>query len=232
MSDPRRYGEDEVSEIFAIATRADSTSPALRASQDGLTLEELQEVGREVGLSPEVVAEAAGMLDVRGTVQPRATSFGAPVSVGRAVGLPRAPTDREWEILIAELRETFRARGHVTSHGGLREWRNGNLFASVEPTETGHRLRMGTRKADASPMSALGGMGLVIGTALLATNGLDTATFGPTLAALIPALIAASGGGVLAANILRLRKWAGERERQMEHIAARARGLLDEPPRS
>lgn len=230
MAHERRYGDDEVSEIFALATATESATPRPVTSQDGLTLEELQEVGREVGLSPEVVAEAVEMLDARGTVLPRDTSLGAPVSVGRVVTLPRAATEREWEILVTELRDTFRARGHVTSQGGMREWRNGNLRASLEPTEAGHRLRMGTRKTDAKPVNGIGVAGLVIGSALLLSSGLDANTFGETLATLIPAVIAASGGSLLAANFLRLRRWASEREGQMEHIATRARALLKGAP--
>jgi hypothetical protein len=229
VADQRRYGEDEVSEIFALATRTDSTRPTPIASPDGLTLEELQEVGREVGLSPEVVSEAVGMLDARGTILPRSTSLGSPVSVGRVVSLPRAATEREWEILVTELRDTFAARGHVTSQGGMREWRNGKLRASLEPTETGHRLRMGTHKTDGKAVNAIGVAGLVIGSALLVSNGLDAITFGETLATLIPSVIAASGGSLLAANMVRLRQWASEREGQMEHIAARARALLQGP---
>lgn len=50
-----------------------------------------------------------------------------PVGVSRVVDRPRAPTDREWEQLIAEFRTTFGVRGQATSAGGLRDWSHGNL---------------------------------------------------------------------------------------------------------
>ncbi len=229
MADERKYREDQVKEIFALAaTEGGASLPAL-ADQEGLTLGELQEVGREVGLAPERVAEAAARLDARREPVPRRTTLGAPVSVGRVVELPRAATDREWQVLVAELRETFGAKGRVTSHGETREWRNGNLHAFLEPTEAGHRLRLGTRKTGAKALTAIGASGLVIGLVLLATAGLDERTFGATLATLIPALFTLGGGGVLARNFLRLRRWAAERERQMEYIAGRARALLAAP---
>ena len=232
MADERKYGEDEVSEIFAIATTAGGASLPALADREGLTLRELQEVGREIGLAPERVAEAAAKLDARTETLPRRTSLGSPVSVGRVVELPRAATEREWQVLVAEMRKTFGARGRVTSHGEIREWTKGNLHAFLEPTETGHRLRLGAHKIGTKAVTAIGAVGLVPGLLLLVTAGLDEVTFGATLATLIPALLALSGGGILARNFLRLRKWADERERQMEHIAGRARALLEAPPTS
>ena len=117
---------------------------------EGLTLAELQAIGHEVGLPPERIFEAASALDRRREVPPSRTSLGVPISVGLTVDLPRAPTDREWDMLVAELRTTFRARGRVESTGGSRQWVNGNLHAYVEPTQSGYRLRMGTLKGNAS----------------------------------------------------------------------------------
>jgi hypothetical protein len=229
VADERRYGDDEVSEIFALATREGDESLPTIHKESGLTLEELQAVGREVGLAPERVSDAVATLEARAETLPRGTSLGSAVSVGRVVELPRAPTDREWQILVSELRETFRAKGRVSSHGELREWTNGRLHAYVEPTETGYRMRLGTRKTGAEALTALGSFVGLIGVLLLVTSGMDEATFGAFRATLIPALMALAGGGVATQNIFRLRRWADEREGQMEHIANRARALLGEP---
>lgn len=233
LTNERKYREDEVSEIFAHATSADGADgaslPAL-ADQEGLTLEQLQEVGQEVGLSAERVAAAAATLDARLEPLPQRTSLGIPVSVGRVVELPRAATDREWQVVLAELRTTFGARGRVDPHGDTRVWSNGNLHAFLGPTETGHRLVLGTHKDGVGLITAIGSTGLAIGLVLLATSGLDAATFGATFETLIPALFALAGGGFVAGNFLRLKRWAGERERQMEHIADKVRALLAAPP--
>lgn len=227
MTQERKYGEDEVGEIFALATTAGEASPPALSDQDGLTLGELQEVGREVGLAPERVAEAAATLDARGATLPRRTLLGSPVSVGRVVDLPRAATDREWSFLVAELRETFGAKGEVTAHGDVREWTNGNLHAVLEETEAGHRLRLGSHKGSAMEVLVLGfaglGMALLLITALVSKGKVG-------MELLFPAFFAVAGGGALASNLLRLPKWAGERERQMDHIAGRARALLTPPP--
>jgi hypothetical protein len=70
---------------------------------------------------------------------------------------------------------------------------------------------------------------LAAGLFLLLTAGLDEATFGTFRATLIPALMTLTGGGLMGWNALRLRRWAGERERQMEHVAGRALALLAAP---
>ncbi len=226
MPDERRYREDEVAEIFETAASRPRRGANALSTGEGLTLAELQAIGSEVGMSPEGIAEAAAALELRrGGL--RRTELGMPVSVGRTVDLPRAPTDREWAMLVAEMRETFHARGRDASQSGLREWRNGNLHALVEPTEVGYRLRLGTTKGDAVGFNRMGAgvlvMALVALLVLWLSGGLPEAVFLPTMLALM-------GGGALGYNAMRLPGWAGEREEQMERIAARALVLLSSEP--
>lgn len=222
MSDERTYRDDEIAEIFeTAAARRDSRLPA-RASTEGLTLAELQAIGGEVGLAPERIAEAAAALDVRRDAL-RRSDFGMPVSVRRTIDLPRAPTDREWEMLVADLRETFDARGRVGSRVEVREWTNGNLHAYVEPTPAGHRLRLGTTKGDAMGLNRLGAGALVMALVTLMAHFLVA---GEVDAPIVSMMMAALGGLMLMFNAMRLPSWALEREAQMEHIAARARLLL------
>lgn len=229
MTDPRRYGQEEIAEIIGIAaTPRDSPPRAPRpAPAEGVTLAELQEIGREVGVAPERVAEAAGALELRRGALPRRTSLGMPVAVGRTVELLRAPTDREWAMLVAELRDTFGAQGKDSSRGELRSWSNGNLRASVEPTETGYRLRMTTRKGDAAGLNGFGiamlGVALLLTLLLVARGRLEEA-------ALVPMLVGLLGAASVGGNALRLPGWAAEREAQMERVAARARALIRAAP--
>ncbi|HEX8212447.1 MAG TPA: hypothetical protein VF584_19885 [Longimicrobium sp.] len=119
MSPQRTYDDDEVREIFAVAARRELANPQPTAAP-GLTLAELQEIGREAGLDVGEVARAAAALEVRALDAPARTSLGMPIEVIRVVPLPRAPRDAEWEQLVGELRTTFRARGRVAAQGGLR----------------------------------------------------------------------------------------------------------------
>src|SRR5574338_1050127 len=127
----RRYGDEEVREIFALATTGDARGHSLPGETGGLTLDELQRIGQEAGIEPERVEQAVRALDVRGTAAPVRRSLGLPIGVSRVVALPRAPTDREWEQLVSEFRTTCQAQGRTTTSGGLRQWSNGNLHISA-----------------------------------------------------------------------------------------------------
>jgi hypothetical protein len=225
MSDERRYGEEEVRRIFGLASKAQEEERPALSSGDGLTLAELTEIGREVGLEPERISAAAASLDVRGSSLPRRKVLGMPIGVGRTVELPRAPTDHEWQLLVAELRATFDARGKVTSQGGILEWTNGNLHAYVEPTESGHRLRLRTLKGSAMTMNVLGGVALSLSVVVLVVGALTGQLADELSSALIFATAAAA---VFASNAVTLPRWADEREGQMEHIARTARALLSD----
>jgi hypothetical protein len=222
MTGEGRYREDEVREIFERA----ATDPGGRAlaSSEGLTLAELQAIGREVGLDPGRIADAATALELRRGAQPRRTWLGMPVTVGRSVDLPRAPTDEEWERIVADLRQTFSARGKVRTEGNLRRWSNGNLYACVEPTDDGWRLRLGTTKGGASEFNVTGAV--LLGAAILvALVMILSGRFAEDM--LGPLLLAMGGGGILTYNALQLPAWANERETQMENVATRARALLE-----
>lgn len=226
MSEERRYTDEEIEEIFRLA--AEDRRLARGHSPDaGLTLGELQAIGREAGLEPQRVADAARSLEARRGVLPRGRSLGMPTGVGRIVPLPRAPTDREWELLLTDFRETFDATGADRSQGGIRHWANGNLRISIEPTETGTRMRLQTRKSNGEVLNGIGLAGLGMSGVLF---GLFAISGRPDTAFLGPAFLSLWSAGALAANAVRLPRWARERESQMERLAARAVALLSQPP--
>ena len=61
----RRYNDDEVAAIFERASNAEHANLPASAEAGGLTLAALQEIGREVGISPDAVSRAARSLDLR-----------------------------------------------------------------------------------------------------------------------------------------------------------------------
>ena len=222
----RRYGDEEVREIFSLATTGGTRDRSLPTESGGLTLDELQRIGQEAGIEPARVAQAAETLDARGRTAPVRRSFGMPIGMSRVVDLPRAPTDREWEQLISRFRTTFGTHGHTTTSGGLREWSQGDLHISVEPTEHGEQLRLSTRNELAM---ALNGLGIVTG-GMSALMGAVVAAAGKPEKALV--VLSMFGGMALAAfgaNLVRLPAWARERERQMEEIAEHVVKLLSNP---
>src|SRR5437868_1838458 len=155
----RRYTEEEIATIFHVAAEGPSIPPHQLSRPDGLTLADLQAIGREVGISPDAVAHAAQTLEVRKGAISR-TLLGLPIGVERRVTLRRRLTDEEWEQLVVQLRDVFKARGRTKSEGSLRQWTNGNLYALLEPTPTGDRLRLGSLNGGATTSLRLGLVGL------------------------------------------------------------------------
>ena len=219
----RRYGDQEVREIFSLATSGDTPDQSLPAETSGLTLDELQRIGQEAGIEPARVALAAEKLDALGRAAPMRRSFGLPIGVSRVVDLPRAPTDREWEQLISEFRSTFGTQGRATTSGGLRDWSQGNLHICVEPTERGVQLRLSTLKDDAI---VLNGLGLLMSVMAALMGAVVTAAGKPAKALLIVGLFGGMALAAFGANVIRLPRWARERKRQMEAIAEHAVKLL------
>lgn len=226
MSEPR-YNEEQVREIFELAAKEEGSNLPASSAAEGLTLAEMQSIALEVGFAPELIARAASVVETRGPQQWR-KSWGMPTEVGMSVPLQRAPTDLEWEQLVAELRTTFGAKGKISTYGSLREWRNGNLHASVEPTENGYRLRLGTRKGSAKSVNVLGAAGIAVSYGLIASLAVSGNLIAATAPDILlgPIAIGTMGIGALASNWFRLARWAERREEQMNHIAARIRAIL------
>ena len=216
----RRFNEAEVAAIFRQASEAQNqTSEAQLPSGEGLTVTELQAIGREVGISSDQISQAAQLIERGGNATSR-QFLGFPIGVGQTVDLGRKLTDEEWERLVVDLRETFQARGTLRKDGSLRQWTNGNLQALVEPTDTGDRVRLRTTNGNARNLMRLGLGAFVASTAgLIAVATQVSIGNGGSLANL--GLFAAMGLGMFAAGALRVPHWARERRRQMSEIAGR-----------
>ena len=217
----RQYSDEEVAAIFAQAAEREHAGLPAPGEGRGLTLAAIQDIGREVGLSPEAIALAAQSLDQAG--RPAVRRFmGLPIGVGRTVEFDRPVSDAEWEGLVADLRTTFEARGAVRYDGPFRQWTNGNLQVLLEPTATGHRLRLQTVKGDARGLMA-GGLAFTAASlygviATLAAGGLSAQGLTG------PGLFALAGIGIFAAGALRVSGWARRRQAQFDAIIARLTG--------
>ena len=218
----RRFNEEEVAAIFEHAAEAQQAARRQLPSGEGMTLADLQEIGREVGLSPELIAQAARSVAQGG----RSTSrhfLGFPIGVGRTVDLGRKLTDAEWDRLVVDLRETFDARGTLRQEGSFRQWTNGNLQALLEPSGDGHRLRLRTLKGDARTLM-IAGLGFV-GVATAAV--IESFARGRAVEAGEFGFFAMIGAVLFAIGALRLPGWARLRRRQMEEVAARVASVTD-----
>lgn len=221
----RRYTDDEIAAIVRSAADDRQVVEKQLPRESGLTLSDLQAIGREVGIMPDAVARAAVTLEVQGRASQR-TWLGLPIGVARSVALSRRLTDDEWERLVVQLRETFNARGTTRSEGSLRSWTNGNLHVLLEPTANGYRLRFGTYNggARASISAGVAAVGVTIAT-MVAT--LASGTLGHAVPGV--AFLGVVGLGMIANGAMRLPGWARLRGRQMEALAAEVASTSNPP---
>jgi hypothetical protein len=216
----RRFNETEVAEIFERATQHQASAVRQTTSAEGMTLVQLQEIGREVGIAPEALEQAARSIDLSDRETGR-RFLGLPIGVGLTANIGRQLTDEEWQRLIVDLRETFDARGKVREEGAFRQWTNGNLQVLVEPSADGNQIRMRTFKEDSRLYIGMG-LGLIALAVFVFAGKIVAGTDVPTiLGKFIP--LSFMGTGLVAFGALRLPGWARERRAQMESIVARLR---------
>ena len=220
----RRFNQEEVEAIFQRASEAQQRVPMLRGDDGGLTLGQLQEIGREVGITPEQISAAAGSLQRTGRTTKR-TLLGLPIGVGRAVDLERKLSEAEWERLVVELRDVFDAKGRLKQEGNFRQWSNGNLQVMLEPLGDKHRLRLRTFKANARAYIAGGSAMIAVALIMLIADAAKGQALGMTRFWLTLLM----GGGLFAVGAAMIPAWARERQRQMREIAERVASWASGP---
>jgi hypothetical protein len=223
MSSQRRYSQDEIASIFRQAAKDQEIAKDQHSKSDGLTLSELKEIGMETGITPDLIEQAAEAVNKAVPTKAPARLMGLPVSASHEIDLAGPLSDENWNRLVVDMREMFRAHGKLEQIGQFRSWRNGNLQISVEPTEAGHRIRMRTFKGNASAgllgSLAGGAVVLLILLALVSTGDLDA---GGTKMLMLMSML---GFGAFGINFFRLSQWSKERMGQMQALATRAREM-------
>ena len=220
MNSPRRYSQDEIVSIFKQASQDQEIANEQPSNSNGLTLSELKEIGMETGITPDLIEQAAAAVDKAVPRRPPARLMGLPVSASHEIDLDGPLSDENWNLLVVDMREMFRAHGKLEHIGQFRSWRNGNLQISVEPTDAGHRIRMRTYKGNASVglLGSLAGgvVALLILLALVSSGDLDPGGIKMLM------LMSLVGFGAFGINFFRLSQWSKERKGQMQALATRA----------
>jgi hypothetical protein len=222
----RRYTQDEVEAIFQRAAEAQQAVPLLRNPDDGMTLGQLQEIGREVGITPDQIRYAASAIERTGHTTKRSL-LGLPIGVGRAVDLDRKLTDSEWERLVVELRDTFDAKGRLRQEGNFKQWSNGNLHVMLEPMGDRHRLRMRTFRAQARAYIAFGAATMALSFAMYLSTAAGGRVWDPGKLWTLVLM----GGAMFGVGAAMIPAWARERQRQMREIAERVATWASGPSR-
>ena len=165
---PKRFSEADARRIFALAAERQHEAGQ---EEPGLTLEELEEVGRAAGLDPAFVREAAADALRPEPVRLTRTVLGVPTEIRRERFVRGEVTDEAWAQVVMDLRQRFNKAGVVTEIGPVREWRSvaGDNRQAVVVTLTAERD--GTRAVVERTQTQMA-LGFGIGTGTNALMGL------------------------------------------------------------
>lgn len=113
------YNEKEIGAILKRAAEMslDETGP----NAAGLSIEELQQVGSEAGLDPDLILRAAAEMQQAGPPRKK-DLFGGPVSYGNDFVLEGEIDAATWEEMISAIRSTFKDPGVVSTRPNVFEW--------------------------------------------------------------------------------------------------------------
>lgn len=218
MSKERRYTEQEIASIFKQASE-DQQAAAHLAAHEGLTLSEMEAIGRDAGIRPEFIARAAAAMNKKVAAPAPDKALGLPVSVSRIVDVAGEFTDASWQQLVTDLHDVFGVTGRVSQNGAMRIWEHDRMEVTVEPSGNGYRIRM--RSMHDLYMSGLYGglMLLVMGLFFL----LVVASKGDLLTAkgIFVSMFSVVGTGAMGLSATRLRHWRKTQEKNMDTIVSR-----------
>ena len=161
-----RFSEDEARRIFAEAARA---SASREAPTDGLSLDELQEIGRAAGLNPAAVAAAAATVRL---AEPDIEMWrGIPLATRRTRVVPGRLSDDAWAEAVSALRREFSVQGATEQIGRQRTWTHAvgesvqMLLVRVTAVETAAGTAITVESGPTQNRGAARGLGVGFGVA-------------------------------------------------------------------
>lgn len=219
--DPRRLYDDR--QIGALIQRATELQERETERQDrGLSLEDIERIAGEIGISPVHLRAAAVDLESRLDEGRALRLFGGPYEVASRRIVHATVSDEQWEHIVSQLRRITGGSGSAGTVGQRREWTHsvsdmGQVMVSTEvtlsPTEDRTTIELRSRFG--------GGARLAYFVSLLLGGGaagifLDGTSYTDLVNALV---IAGGGAGGVGAARLTIGYWARRRRDQLRRLA-------------
>ncbi len=215
----RRYTDQEVALVLAKASELEEGRALTSTAGRGLTLRELHEIAKEVGLSPRAIDEA--VISLR--TQPHQSILGSPYSHRVVRGIPGRLEDPAMQRLIRVVEDRLEATGTVTEALGTVRWTSagrGHKFdrmtqVSFTPTGPETQIQVVQRYPDVLRfiLHLLPGVwGGMIGLAVGGSSGLATLPWAAAIAG-----TAVAGVGIGRAVWNRIARKSAD---QVEEVAA------------
>ncbi len=114
------YDEKEIGSILKRAAELshnDAGSDSL-----GLSLEELQQLGKEAGINPDFILKAATEIGAQKSRSEGKNFYGGPVSYSSELVLEGEITASDWEEMLVKVRDCFKDPGIVSTRENTFEW--------------------------------------------------------------------------------------------------------------
>ena len=220
MPSERRFNEQEIAAIFKEAADLETGSANI-PSRDGLTLEEISEIGQEAGIAPELILRAAVILDRKAKTPPPVKFMGMPVSVARTIDLPEGFSDEDWNMLVTDLHDTFQVTGSISKNGSLRQWHYGSIEVVVEPLKSGYRLRIRRMNETSRAIMPLGLIFALMGLFFILMLALKGDFPSATAKSVFVSMFVVAGLGALGGSVLKLSQWRSKQEPLLDGIVKR-----------
>ncbi|NKB71237.1 MAG: hypothetical protein GKR89_29545 [Candidatus Latescibacteria bacterium] len=135
----RLYSDKEVGALLKRATELQEAR--CQSLSHSLSLEEIEQVATEIGISREYLQAAAQELDRRPDGQRGLTLTGRPFLADVERVVAGQLTDEQWEEIVLELRRLTGSVGQVSQLGQAREWSDGGEILQTQVTIRSRRDR-------------------------------------------------------------------------------------------
>ena len=212
MPSERRYNEKEIAEIFKQAAEDQEAAERLAPEGGGLTLAEIERIGKETGITPEFIAQAAAKLESKPRELPAGRFLGVPVSVDRTIDVSETFSEKDWDLLVTDLHEHFNTPGNSEKEGSRWRWFNGHMHVLAEPHAEGYRIHFRSHNAPRKGLMAMSTIFFVMGLFFMLMLGLKGDLFTNMAKTVFVSMFSVAGlaafGGV-AATLPGLRRRQG-----------------------
>ena len=162
----RQYSDDELRRILEDATRSELQPKEVARQQEGLTLAEIREIAREVGIDPGAVDRAAASLLATESIDAAPSSRVFSRVRHEETMIPRPLTDSEMRLVAMQAERVLGRRGSLYSAGDFVEWRDGRnrLYVGIVRGEQRTRVRVIADQSSElfAGSAAIGGLGLML----------------------------------------------------------------------
>jgi hypothetical protein len=190
----RRYSEKEFALILRKAFELGEPSSASGAIE-GLSIEEIKAIAREVGLDPSLIERAAAALPAAGRGR-MARLFGGPDSYQLRDSAPGEISEADFGQIVDAIREVMGHQGEATVTMGSLEWRTvaqvTQIYVTVSPRDGETATRVFADRGGAALLT------FFLPTVLWGIAfGISGAILEPSTAPAVLSLLGAAAGGAL-----------------------------------